>query len=147
MDWPTFFTHPSTVAVGAGVLAVLVGAFITYRFWRKQQDCTHRYWRKQQDYIDEKLLEDRRNERRHQAILEALRVMALVREDLLAKNLADSDFPDEYRIPQQKWCVAREALKKRLTKEEGEELHRLSTNPNDKCAYWDTRDYLITLLN
>jgi hypothetical protein len=128
MDWLSFL---NTATVGA--FAGFLGAYLL--------------WILKRNYVRDQLLADRRDERRHQAILEALRVMALVREDLLARNLKDPDFPDEYRIPQQKWCVAREALKKRLTKEEGAELDRLSTNPNDKGAYWKTRDYLISLLN
>ena len=128
MDWASFLATTSV-----GTVAGFLGAYLL--------------WVLKRNYVRDQLLADRRDERRHQAILEALRALARVREDTLARDLHAPDFPDERRVAQQEWCVAREALKKRLTKEQGEEIRALSTNAGDDSSYWKTRDFLVALLN
>jgi hypothetical protein len=144
MDWPT---------VGTAVLAVLVSGFIT-----------HRYWRKQQAYIDSSLLADRKNERRHQAILEALRALAPVLANNALRDTFVSGTFDSLEIDKnddmkmaieaytktiadgQVFSSAVAALKPRLTRAEIDQLVATLAADDSPLGSDDTRTVLVGLL-
>ena len=132
---------------------------MNHRYWRKQQAYIENREREQQAYVENSLLADRKNERRHQAILEALRAVGPVIANWSAGYKGTMMTGVSTRMekgPQQVHPMAHDqvafetalaGLHERLTEAESAVIHRLYDPAEEQIHYYQSvRDLLTSLL-